>query len=193
MITQTISPQAVNLEMRDGKQICLIDVRSPAEFDRVHARGARLIPLDRISPAEIAAARSGTSDPIYLICHSGSRSAKAYEKLSDTGIGQVFSVEGGTAAWEAAGLPIVRGPGRVISLERQVRIAAGSLVLIAVALTLAVHWAFIFLAAFVGAGLVFAGITDFCGMGLLLAKMPWNNRTRGCGARSQTPETPNIF
>jgi rhodanese-related sulfurtransferase len=179
--------------MRDGKQICLIDVRSPAEFDSVHARGARLIPLDRISPAEIAAVRSGPTDPIYLICQAGSRSARACEKLSQAGIAQAFSIEGGTAAWEAAGLPVDRGPGRVISLERQVRIAAGSLVLIAVALTLAVHWAFIFLAAFVGAGLVFAGITDFCGMGLLLAKMPWNNRTAGCGARSQTPETPNII
>jgi rhodanese-related sulfurtransferase len=177
MTIQTISPQAVGLEMRDGKQVCLIDVRSPAEFDSVHARGARLIPLDRITPAEIAAVRSGQTGPIYLICHAGSRSTKACEKLSETGIGQLFSVEGGTAAWEAAGLPVDRGPGRVISLERQVRIAAGSLVLIAVALTLAVHWAFIFLAAFVGAGLVFAGITDFCGMGLLLAKMPWNNRT----------------
>ena len=180
MSIQTISPQAVGLEMRDGKQICLIDVRSPAEFDRVHARGARLIPLDRISPAEITSVRGGTADPIYLICHAGSRSSKACEKLAEAGLAPLYSIEGGTAAWEAAGLPVDRGPGRVISLERQVRIAAGSLVLIAIALALAVHWAFIFLAAFVGAGLVFAGITDFCGMGLLLAKMPWNNRTVAC-------------
>ncbi|MCW5559341.1 MAG: DUF2892 domain-containing protein, partial [Verrucomicrobiae bacterium] len=78
--------------------------------------------------------------------------------------------------WEAAGLPVLRGTSRVISLERQVRIAAGTLVVTGTALGYFVHPGFYGLAAFVGAGLVFAGITDFCGMGLLLAKLPWNSR-----------------
>jgi rhodanese-related sulfurtransferase len=85
-------------------------------------------------------------------------------------------VEGGTEAWIAAGLPVDRGTVTAISLERQVRIAAGALVLLGVLLGWLVHPAFFGLSGFVGAGLVFAGITDFCGMGLLLARMPWNNR-----------------
>jgi hypothetical protein len=84
----------------------------------------------------------------------------------------VVNIEGGTLACVEAGLPVVRGK-KAISLERQVRIAAGSLVLLGAALSF-VHLAFIGLSAFVGAGLVFAGITDTCGMGMMLARMPWN-------------------
>ena len=107
-----------------------------------------------------------------MICRSGSRGQKACEKLATAGL-RVVNVEGGTQAWEAAGLPVVRGR-KTISLERQVRIAAGSLVVVGSALGYFVNPAWIGLAAFVGAGLVFAGITDTCGMGLLLARMPWN-------------------
>jgi rhodanese-related sulfurtransferase len=85
-------------------------------------------------------------------------------------------VEGGTLAWNEAGLPVERGPVKVISLERQVRMTAGSLVLSGILLGSLVHRGFFGLSAFVGAGLVFAGITDFCGMGLLLSKPPWNTR-----------------
>ena len=85
-------------------------------------------------------------------------------------------MEGGTLAWGDAGLPLERGRISMISLERQVRIAAGSLVLIGLILGYFVTPWFIALSAFVGAGLVFAGITDYCGMGLLLAKLPWNTR-----------------
>ena len=89
-------------------------------------------------------------------------------------------VEGGTKAWEAAGLPVVRGQG-VISIERQVRIGAGTLVLLGVLLGSWVDPFWFFLSGFVGAGLIFAGITDWCGMGLLLAKMPWNQSSGGAG------------
>jgi rhodanese-related sulfurtransferase len=100
----------------------------------------------------------------------------AAEKLAKAGFGHTVVVEGGTLGWIDAGLPVDRGATKVISLERQVRIAAGLLVLVGVSLGWFVnHW-FFGLSAFVGAGLVFAGITDFCGMGLLLAKLPWNNR-----------------
>ena len=85
-----------------------------------------------------------------------------------------MNVEGGTQAWDAAGLPVIRGQ-KAISLERQVRIAAGSLVLTGAVLSHWVHPWWIGLSGFVGAGLIFAGITDTCGMGLLLARMPWNN------------------
>jgi predicted branched-subunit amino acid permease len=74
----------------------------------------------------------------------------------------------------AAGLPVVKGSKSAISIERQVRIGAGSLVLIGVILGFLIHPAFFGLTAFIGAGLVFAGVTDWCGMGLLLARAPWN-------------------
>ena len=96
--------------------------------------------------------------------------------LTKEGFTQPIVVTGGTLAWIDAGLPVTRGTAKVISLERQVRIVAGALVVTGVVLAQSVnHW-FIGLSAFVGAGLVFAGITDFCGMGLLLARMPWNKR-----------------
>jgi rhodanese-related sulfurtransferase len=153
----------------------IIDVRTPAEYAQLHAAGARLIPLDKLDARQV---RDGhpLDEPIYIICKSGGRSAKACQRLQAAGLTNSFSIEGGTAAWEQAGLPVVRGQSRVISLERQVRIAAGSIVLLGLLLAWLIHPAFAVLSALVGAGLVFAGITDFCGMGLLLAKMPWNRR-----------------
>jgi rhodanese-related sulfurtransferase len=94
----------------------------------------------------------------------------------EAGIAPVFSIEGGTAAWISAGLPVERRNVRAIALERQVRIAAGSLVLIGSLLAMFVHLALIAIPIFIGSGLVFAGITDFCGMGMLLARMPWNQK-----------------
>ena len=103
-----------------------------------------------------------------------STSAWTSARGSAAGYPNVVSVQGGTEAWERAGLPVVRGTATVMSLKRQVRIGAGSLVLLGTALGFLVHPAFFGLSAFVGAGLVFAGVTDWCGMGLLLAKFPWN-------------------
>jgi rhodanese-related sulfurtransferase len=107
----------------------------------------------------------------------------ACDKLLAAGFTNVVNIEGGTLACEQAGLPVVRGQ-KTISLERQVRIAAGSLVLIGVVLSLQVHPYWIGLSAFVGAGLVFAGITDTCGMGMILARMPWNQVKTSCAAPS---------
>jgi rhodanese-related sulfurtransferase len=160
----------------DGLPVDLIDVRTPLEYAEEHAEGARLVPLDELDPRVVMAEREGSADdPLFMICKSGNRSVKAVEKFRQAGFNNVASVEGGTDAWEQAGLPVVRNK-KVVSLERQVRIGAGLLVLLGVVLGLHVHPAFFGLAAFVGAGLMFAGITDWCGMGLLLAKMPWNRR-----------------
>ena len=101
------------------------------------------------------------------------------EKLEKEGFTDCQVVEGGTLGWAEAGLPVNRGTTKVISLERQVRIAAGLLVLTGVALGTWVHPGFYGISAFVGAGLTFAGITDWCGMAMLLAKMPWNQRPVG--------------
>jgi len=124
----------------------------------------------------MASRESKNGEPLYLICHAGSRARQACEKFLAAGFTNVVNVEGGTEAYISAGLPVVRGP-KTISLERQVRIAAGSLVLIGILLAGFVHPAFVALSAFVGAGLVFVGVTDTCGMGMLLARMPWNQAT----------------
>lgn len=171
---ETISPQELENLRRAAQPIDLIDVRTPVEFRELHVEFARNVPLDRLDPMAIQADRNGSpGQPLYVICRSGSRGSQACERLLSSGLANVVNVEGGTLACEAAGLPMTRGK-KAISLERQVRIAAGALVLIGSALGFWVSPYFIGLAAFIGAGLMFAGITDTCGMGLLLARMPWN-------------------
>jgi rhodanese-related sulfurtransferase len=173
-MTTTITPSELEAQRKAGKKVELLDVRTPAEFEEVHVEYARNVPLDRLDPQAIVAERASRADePLYVICRSGSRGKQACDKLQAVGLASVINVEGGTLACESAGLPLVRGK-KTMSLERQVRIAAGSLVLTGVALALWVHPYAIGLSAFVGAGLVFAGITDTCGMGMLLARMPWN-------------------
>jgi rhodanese-related sulfurtransferase len=157
-----------------GRSITLVDVRTPGEYREVHAEPARLVPLDGLQPAAVVQSMVGAKgEPIYVICGTGGRGRKACEKFMAAGFQNVINVEGGTLAWEQAGLAVVRGK-KTMSLERQVRIAAGSLVVLGTALSAFVHPAFLGISAIVGAGLVFAGITDTCGMGMLLARMPWN-------------------
>jgi rhodanese-related sulfurtransferase len=127
----TITPTTLSDLRRKGEKVMLIDVRTPAEFGEVHVDFARNMPLDRIDPKEIASLAG--SDPVYVVCKSGNRSHKACEKLMAAGLKDVVSIEGGTAACEAAGVPVVRGR-KAMSLERQVRIAAGALVAIGAAL-----------------------------------------------------------
>ena len=148
----------------------LIDVRTPAEFGSVRAKGAVNHSMESLDLNDFPFSRD---QELFLICQSGGRSMKVCQKLDDAGFEKVTNVEGGTSAWQSAGLPVVEGKRRM-SLERQVRIAAGSLVVIGAAIGQFVHPAGFGLSAFIGAGLVFAGVTDTCGMGMMIAKMPWN-------------------
>jgi rhodanese-related sulfurtransferase len=168
----------------------LFDVRTPAEYRELHAEPARLVPLDALDPEAIMRSRGGGGDaPVYVICRTGVRGKKACEKFLAAGYRDVVNVEGGTLAWEQAGLPVVRGT-KAMALERQVRIAAGSLVLLGTALGAFWHPVFLGLAAFVGAGLVFAGVTDACGMAMLLARMPWN-QAGGTGPQQPSCSSPS--
>ena len=174
MEVQLISPTQAQERRSKGGNLALVDVRSPAEFASVHAVGAKLVPLDALDPKRVAAELGISAQaPVLLLCASGNRARKAAEKFYAEGIPHCLVVEGGTKAWEAAGLPVVRGKG-AISIERQVRIGAGMMVLLGVLLGSWVDPLWFFLSGLVGAGLIFAGITDWCGMGMLLAKMPWN-------------------
>ena len=182
MSVTTISPQQLAELCKSGKCVELIDVRTPVEFREVHVDIAKNVPLDQLNPAQLMQSRNGTSsEPLYLICRSGSRGQQAWDKFVKAGFTNIVNVEGGTLACVDAGLPVVRGK-KAISLERQVRIAAGLMVLTGVTLGMAFHEWFHGLAGFVGVGLVFAGITDTCGMGLILAQMPWNK----CGGECES-------
>lgn len=174
MSVTVIQPNELKELTQSGRKIELIDVRTPVEFRELHLQLARNVPLDQLDVQKLMQSRNGSADqPLYVICKGGSRGKQACEKFLQAGFSNVVNIEGGTLACVEAGLPVVRGK-KAISLERQVRIAAGSLTLLGAVLALTVHPYFAGLSAFVGAGLIFAGITDTCGMGMLLARMPWN-------------------
>lgn len=173
-MVSSITPNELYHRIETGQNVDLIDVRTPLEFREIHSTYADNVPLDTLDPQAIMQDRNGSSDKsLYVMCQSGKRGSKACEKFIACGFENVVNVEGGITAWDQAGLPVVRGK-KAISLERQVRIAAGLLVLVGSLLALFVNTWFVLLPAFVGAGLMFAGITDTCGMGMMLAKMPWN-------------------
>ena len=169
-----ISPHDLAELCKNCKTTEIIDVRTPMEFRELHLAAARNVPLDTLDPAALMKTRTGSpQQPLYIICRSGSRGRQACEIFLAAGFTNIVNVDGGTLACVECGLPVIRGK-KMVSLERQVRIAAGFLVLLGALLGWFVDPAFVFLAAFVGTGLIFAGVTDTCGMGLLLAKMPWN-------------------
>ena len=178
MATQTISADELH-QLQSEQPIDLIDVRTPAEFGAAHAQGARNVPLSSLRPEAVMAARNGQGQkPLYIMCRTGNRATKACDTFSAAGYENVVQVLGGLTAWESAGLPMVRGQ-QAMSLERQVRILAGFLALLGALLGYFVNIHFVWLSAFIGGGLMFAGITDTCGMAMMLAKMPWNQRGGG--------------
>ena len=179
---KTITPAQFDEIRAKDPELELIDVRTPAEFREVHIEGARNVPLDKFDAKKILESRNGSSgQPIYVICNTGNRSSKACRQLIDQGCEQVVNVEGGTKAFVEAGMNVVLGK-KTIALDRQVRIAAGALIVIG-ALLAFVNPFFALFSAFVGAGLVYSGITDSCAMGMMLSKMPWNQvKEKKCDA-----------
>jgi len=174
----SITPQSLHQKIVARGSLYLLDVRTPREYAQVHVPGAILEPLEKFDVARVRRRTSPSPEaPLYLLCHSGSRAKQAIIKLEQAGMSPCVLVEGGTVAWMQAGLPVERQTVKGMSLERQVRIAAGLLVLIGTLLGAFWQIAILALPAFVGAGLVFAGISDKCGMALLLARMPWNRTT----------------
>ena len=170
-----IPPSSVRSFLESKPEAILLDVRTPGEFAGRHAEGAVNIPLDAITRDAFSLPSPLSKEaPICILCEKGGRAAIAAEHLLKAGCREIHVVEGGTQAWVTEGLPVVSLGRGSMSIERQVRIGAGTLVLLGVVLGFLVHPGFFFLSGFVGAGLVFAGVTDWCGMGLLLARAPWN-------------------
>jgi rhodanese-related sulfurtransferase len=161
------------LEWLRNEALDIVDVREPAEFGALHIIGARNLPLGQLRSVALA---PQPGRKLLMVCATGRRSSMACEHVGQQGH-EVYSLAGGLSAWRQAGGAVERGARQVIPLERQVLAIAGFLVLTGVLLSLFVHPWFLGISAFVGAGLMFAGLTGFCGMALLLARAPWNQRS----------------
>jgi rhodanese-related sulfurtransferase len=169
---KTISPQDAAALVRQGA--VLIDVRDADEHARERIPGARHHALGRID--EQTPVRQG-DDILVFHCRSGARTAANAGRLAAAADAcDAYILEGGLDAWKKAGLPVTLDRRQPIEIMRQVQIAAGSLILLGVLLGFFLAPGFYALAGFVGAGLLFAGVSGFCGMAHLLALMPWNRR-----------------
>jgi len=161
----------------------LVDVRSAGEFAAGHVPGAMNIPLDEI---ERRLGDLNFEQTLVLICKGGKRACMAAELIQDKR-GKLAVLRGGTDAWVKEGLPLVVSAKSRWALERQVRLAAGLIVLSSVVLSLTVYAPMIYLAGFVGLGLTGAGLTDICPMGMLLARLPWNRVSRSAPSACALP------
>lgn len=155
----------------DKGEVVLVDVREPSEHAGERIVGSRLVPLSSFNPTQLP---REPGKKVVLHCLSGTRSAEAGRKLLEAGFARVYNLKGGLHAWKGAGYATEYNPNAPISIQRQVQIIAGTLVLVATVLGVAVSPWFLVVSGFVGAGLMFAGITNTCGMALLLAKLPYN-------------------
>ncbi|MBB5215972.1 rhodanese family protein [Parapusillimonas granuli] len=169
MTIQTITPEAARQLLDHGA--VLVDIRSVSEYARERIEQACHIPMERLTQAELPRAPA-----LVFLCRSGNRTRMNARTLGACVSCEAYVMEGGLDGWKKAGLPVVRDPAQPMELSRQTQIAAGSLVLAGVLLGAFVAPGFYVLAGFVGAGMIVAGVSGFCGMARLLMKMPWNRR-----------------
>jgi rhodanese-related sulfurtransferase len=164
----SISPYEAKAKLDAGAKI--LDVREYPEWVERHIPGAELAPLGDLKSEPQRGAIAGE---VLTLCKTGRRATEAAQILAEAGVVRPFVIEGGIEAWQNAGLHTEKAGGGPISMERQIRIGAGVLVLLGLLVP-----RLRFISWFVPCGLIFAGITDFCGMAKVLNKMPWN-RPRG--------------
>ena len=185
----SITAQELQRRILSGQEVFLLDVRSPVEHSAAHISGTKLIPLDELNPGSLEKERGTDGVPIYVICQSGGRAKRAVEKLRGAGVKECVLLEGGIQAWMDAGLPVIRGESRVLPLMRQVQIIIGLISASGALLALAINPRFAIIPLLTGCGLLFAGITGFCGLAVLLARMPWNKsvtcKTATCCSRDK--------
>ncbi len=170
---EMISPkESLDLTAKDSS-VKLLDVRSALEFSQEHIKGSVNIPIDMLSAKVDELSR--TNNTYIVLCRTGNRSPMAADMLMQSGINSVKVMDGGITRWKNSRLPLIKGEGG-ISLERQVRVIAGSLVLSGILLALFINPWFLIIPVFVSCGLIFAGLTDNCLMGMLLMKLPYNQK-----------------
>jgi rhodanese-related sulfurtransferase len=172
-MSRKITPLELRELLERGSQIQLVDVRSAGEFASGHVPGAMNVPMEQV---ESRLADIASEGEVVLICEAGKRASMTAEWLCDRR--DVTVLEGGTKAWREANLPVVTCVPCRWSLERQVRLAAGVMVLTGavLALTICPYW--VLLCLFVGGGLTMAGLTNFCPMAIFLSKLPWNQASK---------------
>ena len=168
-MTETIGAKELEQLLKNG--CCLVDVREPVEHAEEHIVGAKLIPLGQLEQ------RMGEIDrnaPVVVMCRSGKRGGEALAKLRAAGCDHVRNLDGGILAWKQAQLPTRQGRKGTLPLMQQVQLIIGISVLTGAILALTVDARWAILCAFFGAGLTMAGSTGWCGLAILLSKMPWN-------------------
>ncbi|MFH8714153.1 rhodanese-like domain-containing protein [Streptomyces zaomyceticus] len=169
-------------------ELTVVDVRTPGEYASGHVPGALNVPLDRLDRAVPALREAAASGTLLLVCQSGNRSAGARTRLAGHGIA-AYDLDGGTSGWAARGHGLEHPAGgaakRAWAMDRQVRLVAGSLVLLGLALGLLIHPAFQLLAAGIAGGLVLSALTDTCGMAAMLGRLPYN-RGSACAVDLET-------
>ena len=176
MSLPVISPADAKRRLADGSAV-LVDIREPQEHAREAIPGAKLSPLSAFDSRSMAAIQGGNAPAVIFHCQGGRRTAENATRLRECGVPEVYLLEGGLTGWKAAGFATTIDRTKPIEMQRQVQITAGSLVLVGLILAVTISPWFAALSAFVGAGLVFAGISGWCGMANLLGTMPWNRAT----------------
>jgi rhodanese-related sulfurtransferase len=177
MSLQKIDAATLDRRLQAGTAI-LVDIREADEYAREHIVGARLVPLSGFDRHDLDYEHGRA---IVFHCKSGSRTATNASRILAKGFSEAYMLDGGIDGWKKAGLPVHREASAPLEMQRQVQLAAGSLILIGVALGFAVAPAWFVLSGFVGAGLTFAGATGTCGMAHLLQIMPSNRRAARLG------------
>jgi len=170
---QEIEVTTLKVWMERGEAI-LIDVREPPEYATEHIPEAHLLPLSTFDPARVP---QEAGKKVVLHCVMGMRSAQAGQKLLDAGYTTVYNFRGGIQAWKEAGYTTAQGARSRLSLPRQVQMVSGALVLLGTVLGVAVSPWWLLLSGAVGAGLVYAGVSDTCGMAMLLARLSYNRHS----------------
>lgn len=170
MTIKNIDIKTAKKWLEDNEAI-LIDVREPAEHKAAHISGSVLKPLGGICCSDIPESKK----KIIIHCQKGARGSNACEKLTQENASlEVYNLEGGIEAWQNAGFPINSSGKKTLPLDRQVQLTIGLMVFTFSLLSYFAHPAFAFAAAFFGAGLINAGLTGWCRLGIFMAKMPWN-------------------
>lgn len=174
-----IKPADLAKLWQSNPELAVIDVRTAGEYESVHARGAKLAPLHDLDKRRLISGLQSPEQPVYILCKSGIRATQAAEKLIASGLASPVVVEGGTDAWVAAGLPVERHGRGVLPLNRQMQCIIGTFTFVGSVLAMTFDPRFVWLPMFMGAGLIFAGVSGLCPMMNLVSRMPWNRASAG--------------